>query len=116
MKWFVGMAAGFVMLTACVERKEKILGAPIQGAVLQIVRIKETAPDESIVVRGAMVEKCPVAGCWFLLRDDTGIIKVDTKNAGFVVVNVPLQTKLVVGGRVRTNGTERLIDATGIRY
>jgi len=63
-----------------------------------------------------MTQKCPVAGCWFMLRDDTGTIKVDTKNAGFVVVDVPLNASMTVAGRVATNGTERFIDATGLRY
>ncbi|HMJ92351.1 MAG TPA: hypothetical protein VK530_21190, partial [Candidatus Acidoferrum sp.] len=61
-------------------------------------------------------EKCPVAGCWFMLRDSSGTIKVDTKNAGFVVVEVPLQSIVTISGRVVTNGTERFIDATGLRY
>ena len=63
-----------------------------------------------------MAKKCPVAGCWFMLQDKTGTIKVDTKNAGFVVVDVPLNTALTVAGRVVTNGNERLIEASGVRY
>jgi len=63
-----------------------------------------------------MIEKCPVAGCWFVVRDDSGKIKVDTKNAGFVVVDVPLQMPVLIAGRVATNGAERFIDATGVRY
>ena len=51
-----------------------------------------------------------------MLRDADGTIKVDTKNAGFVVVNVPLRSTVTVAGRVITNGTERFIDATGLRY
>ncbi len=63
-----------------------------------------------------MIEKCPVAGCWFVVQDGSGRIKVDTKNAGFVVVDVPLQVSLLIAGRVTTNGGERFIDATGVRY
>jgi uncharacterized protein YdeI (BOF family) len=62
------------------------------------------------------VEKCPVAGCWFVLRDQTGTIRVDTKNGGFVVVDVPLKTTVVVAGQIATNGSERFLDATGVRY
>jgi len=63
-----------------------------------------------------MTKKCPVAGCWFVLKDETGTIKVDTKNAGFAVNDVPLNASLTVAGRVVMNGNERLIDATGVRY
>jgi hypothetical protein len=51
-----------------------------------------------------------------MLHDETGTVKVDTKNAGFVVVSVPLNSILTVAGRVMTNGTERFIEATGARY
>jgi hypothetical protein len=63
-----------------------------------------------------MVEKCPVAGCWFRLRDDTGIIKVDTKSAGFAVVKVPLETRVTITGTVITESDEVFIAATGLRY
>ena len=63
-----------------------------------------------------MIEKCPAAGCWFIIRDGTGIIKADTKLAGFVVVDVPLQTRLTVGGTMVSSDSERLLRATGVRY
>ena len=63
-----------------------------------------------------MIEKCPVAGCWFRLRDVSGSIKVDTKLAGFVVVNVPLETKMTVAGKIVAEGDDVAIEATGIRY
>jgi hypothetical protein len=50
------------------------------------------------------------------LRDSTGIIKVDTKAAGFVVVNVPLESTITVMGKVTTDGDEVVIAATGLRY
>ena len=63
-----------------------------------------------------MIEKCPVAGCWFRLRDGTSIIKVDTKSARFVVVHVPLDTQMTVAGKAVAEGDEVMIEATGIRY
>ena len=74
------------------------------------------SPDSQVLLHGVLTEKCPVAGCWFMLHDESGTIKVDTKNAGFTVVDVPLRSALVVAGRVTTNGTHRIIDASGIRY
>jgi hypothetical protein len=64
------------------------------------------------VVAGEVVEKCPVAGCWFDLRDESGTIRVDTKNAGFVVLDVPLHTRMTVAGRVRTKGEEPQLEAS----
>ena len=69
-----------------------------------------------VTVDGVMIEKCPVAGCWFRLRDGTGVIKVDTKSAGFVVVDVPLKSRVTVAGRVLVEGDEIVIEATGVRF
>lgn len=70
----------------------------------------------TVTIEGTLVEKCPVAGCWFRIRDDTGVIKVDTKMAGFVVTEIPLQTRLTVGGKVALEGVEIVLQATGLRY
>ena len=37
-------------------------------------------------------------------------------NAGFVVVKVPLESKVTVAGKVIAEGDEVVIEATGIRY
>ena len=63
-----------------------------------------------------MTKKCPVVGCWFMLTEGSRTIKVDTKEAGFVVTDVPVDTKMIVSGRISTNGEERIIAATGLRY
>jgi uncharacterized protein YdeI (BOF family) len=104
------------LLLGCVHRKEQTLGSTFEGTPVPIAAAKDTNADQRVVLRGKMTEKCPVAGCWFILSDESGTIKVDTKNGGFVVVDVPLKTPLLVAGRVVTNGTERVIDATGVRY
>ena len=77
----------------------------------------KTAPKFSeVTLAGVMIDKCPVAGCWFRLRDTTGVIKIDTKSAGFAVVNVPLERKVVVSGTIATEGDEITMAANGIRY
>ena len=78
------------------------------------IRAGDTPPQ--VTINGVMVEKCPLAGCWLKVQDPSGIIKVDTKSAGFVVVNVPLETKVTVSGKIVTDGDEPLIEATGLRY
>jgi uncharacterized protein YdeI (BOF family) len=114
-RWLlVGVLAAF--LAGCSERTPKTLGAAVEGAAALIAAAQHTNLESSLVLQGTMTKKCPVAGCWFILQDESGTIKVDTKNAGFVVVDVPLNTRMEVAGRVTTNGSERLIDATGLRY
>ena len=57
-----------------------------------------------------------MAGCWFIIQDTTGSLKVDTKAAGFVMLDVPMgSTVTVVGKTARADG-EQLIQASGVRY
>jgi hypothetical protein len=81
---------------------------PVQALASQ----SKAAP---IIVEGEMIEKCPVAGCWFILKDKTGVVRVDTKSAGFVVSEVPLHSRLTVAGTL-TPGAQPGIAATGVRY
>jgi uncharacterized protein YdeI (BOF family) len=104
------------LLAGCSGRESKILGTAVEGVAVNIASIPQTTADSRIVLHGTMTKKCPVAGCWFVLKDETGTIKVDTKNGGFAVIDVPLNTSLTVAGRVVMNGRERLIDATGVCY
>ncbi|MGC8668191.1 MAG: hypothetical protein ACP5VE_08775 [Chthonomonadales bacterium] len=90
-----------------------VLGHPHPGPIVPVSRLKPS--PRSVTIRGAMVEKCPVAGCWFILRDATGAIKVDTKAAGFTVTDVPVNTVVTVSGRVTGSG-QPVLAADGVRY
>jgi len=106
-----------LLLTAgCEKPQGKILGKSPRGEPQTILAVKAGNTPPQVTVRGVMIEKCPVAGCWFRLRDGTGVIKVDTKSAGFVVVNVPLESPMTVAGKAVAEGDEVLIEAAGIRY
>ena len=57
-----------------------------------------------------------LAGTGFAVRKDaSGVIKVDTKNAGFVVTNVPVGSHVVVSGKPLKNETGT-ISATRMTY
>lgn len=116
MKHLAPLAAALLILAGCSDGKPKILGGPVEGTPMTVSSAPQTNAESRVVLQGTMTKKCPVAGCWFMLQDATGTIKVDTKNAGFVVVDVPLHSTVTVAGRVVTNGLERFIDATGVRY
>jgi uncharacterized protein YdeI (BOF family) len=104
------------LLAGCNKAGTTVLGQPPSGQP-QTVSAARVSPDSSpIVLQGVLIEKCPVAGCWFRLRDQSGVIKVDTKVAGFVVTSVPLETKLTVAGKVAGQGDEPTLEATGLRY
>ncbi len=103
-------------LSGCGKPKGTVLGAAPGGKAQNILAIRSGNTAAQVTLSGVMIEKCPTAGCWFRLRDATGVIKVDTKTAGFVVVNVPLETSMTVAGKVVADGNDLQIEATGIRY
>jgi uncharacterized protein YdeI (BOF family) len=100
----------------CHKPQGTVLGKAPEGEMRTVLSVKAGNTPPRVTVRGVLVEKCPVAGCWFRLRDGTGVIKVDTKSAGFVVVNVPLESPMTVAGKAVAEGDEVLIEAAGIRY
>lgn len=94
----------------------RILGVPPKGEPRSILAVKAGDTPPTVTIQGILVEKCPVAGCWFRLRDDSGVIKVDTKTSGFVVTEIPLKTKLTVAGKVALEGKETILAGTGLRF
>ncbi len=103
------------LLCGC-SKHQSTLGRFSPAQPVSISALAATSSSDSLVVSGKLVEKCPVAGCWFYLEDKTGRIKVDTKSAGFVVLDIPLGTAIEVSGVVARDGTEKLIEAQGLKF
>ena len=100
----------------CGHPPETTRGAVLPvAAVSTVAQLSHARPAQPLLLHGEMIEKCPVAGCWFMLRDQTGVVRVDTKAAGFVVSDLPLHTTLTVAGKVAP-GAQAGLNATGIRY
>jgi uncharacterized protein YdeI (BOF family) len=110
------LLACLVAATACHKPSGTVLGKAPKGQTRTILSVRAGDTPPQVTVSGVMIEKCPVAGCWFRVSDATGTIKVDTKSAGFVVVDVPLQSRLTVAGKVVAEGSDVLLEATGLRY
>jgi uncharacterized protein YdeI (BOF family) len=92
--------------------------APAPAATVTPVRQLSRSADAAapVTLRGTMVEKCAVAACWFRLRDRTGEVKVDVKDAGFTVTDVPLNAEVTVTGNPLKQGDVVSLAATGLRY
>jgi uncharacterized protein YdeI (BOF family) len=116
MRRVVVLLISVLLASGCHKSQGTVLGKAPAGEPRTILSVKAGDTPPQVTLCGVMIEKCPVAGCWFRLRDGSGIIKVDTKLAGFVVVDLPLETKLTVAGKVVADGNEVAIEATGLRY
>jgi uncharacterized protein YdeI (BOF family) len=116
---FVPAALTLALLATLVSgcnSKQKILGKAPKAPVATILAINAGDAPSTVSIEGTMVEKCPQAGCWFKISDGTGVIKVDTKAAGFVVTQVPLNAKVKVAGKIETVEEEAQLRATGLSY
>lgn len=106
-----------LVLVGCAQPTPTLLGTdpgtaqpiPVQGLLSE----KHTT---SLVVKGTLIEKCPTAGCWFRLKDDTGVVRVDLKETGFTVTDVPLGTTITVLGKVQRETGDTQLNALGLRY
>jgi uncharacterized protein YdeI (BOF family) len=103
-------------MAGCGSNGHTVLGTAPEGQPVTVAAVQNVALKKPVTVHGKLVEKCPVAGCWFMVKDPTGVIKVDTKAAGFVVLDVPLGVDVTVSGKSAANGSERMVEATGVRY
>ncbi len=104
------------LVLGCSKPQGTVLGKVPKGDVSTILAIRAGDTPPQVTIRGVMIEKCPEAGCWLRVRDNTGVIRVDTKSSGFVVVNVPLESQVTVSGKIVTEGDEVLLEASGLRF
>ena len=100
----------------CHKPHGTVLGKLLKASPATVLAIRAGDTPSLVSIGGVMVEKCPVAGCWLKVQDATGTIMVDTKTAGFAVVNVPLESKVTVVGKILSEGDEVVLEATGLRY
>jgi len=109
------LALLILAVTGC-GQTEKILGEAPQDPHSTVSAIRAGHVPANLTLEGTMIEKCPQAGCWFRVDDGTGVIKVDTKSAGFVVTSVPLNAKVKVAGKIHQVDDDVQIEATGLSY
>ena len=115
MRRFVWLLGALACLTGCAASRPHTLGVapPATAAITPVRALKPSGVP--VTVKGTMVEKCPISGCWFKLRDGSGEITVDTNAAGFVVAEVPVNTTVTVRGTL-PEGPDPRLAASGVSY
>ena len=115
--WVVLLAlAGGVAISGCGSSGKSVRGIPPTDAAISLAAAKEVHAGAPVTIHGKMIEKCPVAGCWFIVKDQSGTLRVDTKAAGWVVLDLPLNTEVTVSGKMASGTSEPMLDASGMRY
>ena len=108
--------AGGLVLSGCSSSGKSVRGVPPTDAPIALAAAKEAHAGAPVTIHGKMIEKCPVAGCWFIVKDKSGTMRVDTKAAGWVVLDVPLNTDVTVSGKMAAGTSDPTLDASGLRY
>ncbi len=104
------------IIAGCHKQDPVTLGtAPGLTSTASVKQLTSLPPQTHVTLSGEMIEKCPVSGCWFVLKDKSGVVHVNTKSSGFVVAAVPLHSQVTVSGTIGT-GQSKELEATGVRY
>lgn len=115
---FAGCAVALLMLAGCQSAPQHTLGKPDADAKAASVGSLMTAsvPSSPVLVRGTLVEKCPVTGCWFKLRDKSGTIKIDLRASGATAAEIGLGAEVTVTGKPTRAADEAVVEASGVTY
>ena len=113
----LGAVLGAILSGGCTTKQSMMHSDNVgKNNIITLATVQKMKPSTSVVAQGTMVEKCPVAGCWFMLHDKTGIIKVDLKATKQNVVNIPLNSAVTVHGKVAQNGSQKMIQAVSATF
>ena len=77
-----------IALVGCSSNQSHKMGTVDLASNEVTVKSMPTSPG-TVKLSGVMIDKCPVSGCWFHLKDKTGIIKVDLKATNFTSTPIP---------------------------
>jgi uncharacterized protein YdeI (BOF family) len=110
------LAVAAFFFGGCAARQAVTRPESAGGEIVSLAAVKKMKVATPVIAQGMMVEKCPIAGCWFKLHDRTGTIKVDLKATNLTVTNVALNTKVTVHGTVVPNGSEKMVQATSATF
>ncbi|MBD3293319.1 MAG: hypothetical protein GF393_10375 [Armatimonadia bacterium] len=90
------------------------LGAPQASGVdaVSIGDISEEQVGQTVAIEGTIEQECPHSGCWAVIDDGTGQIRIDTQKGGFALpLNREGSPIRVVGELESTEGGDLQISA-----
>lgn len=93
---------------------EEALGTHPGGDVthMKIADISELHAGETVAIHGEITLMCQTTGCWAVVRDETGEIRIDTQKGGFALPPRSVGSHIDVVGEVElTENRTPLISA-----
>lgn len=95
-------------------RTETLGRYDVDVQTVSIGELDQADVGQRVAIEGKIVEECPHSGCWAVIEDGTGRIRIDTNKGGFAL---PLRregsTIRIVGEIEQTDGGSLLLSAEG---
>jgi uncharacterized protein YdeI (BOF family) len=104
------VGAGFYLA----QPKAEQFGSAATGEAeaVSIGELSEAQVGESVAIEGTIEKECPHSGCWAVIDDGTGQIRIDTQKGGFALpLNREGSQIRVVGELEQTDGGDLQISA-----
>jgi len=112
---FLILIIGILMSCMSCGKKEKFGEAISEQKSTEIGDIFTHPKDyegKTVKVEGKIVEECP-SGCWFNLKDETGVIYIDIMPSGFAIPQ-KVGRQATVEGKVITKEGKLMIIGKGV--
>lgn len=74
--------------------------APVTGPIMKIADITDAHVGQTVTIEGIIDQECPHSGCWAVIKDDSGQIRIDTQKGGFALPLRREGSRVIVVGEV----------------
>ena len=94
------------------------LGQPVEEDVPheQAGALTDESLGKTLAVEGEIVKQCPAAGCWFIVKDETGELFVDLNPAKLRLERKRVGQHATVTGRVTKQGGQFRLEARHVQF
>ena len=106
----------FLLLSTVGCGKPELYGNPVsETESTGLKKILSSPADyngKTVKIEGTISEECPT-GCWFNLKDDSGMIYVELSAKG-IAIPQKVGSKVIVQGKVKVDGRDTRIIGEGV--
>lgn len=103
-------------ISGCVKKEADRYGQEISNRTATKVEaiLKEPGnfDGKTVTIQGKIIRECPT-GCWFEVKENSGIIYVDINPSGFAIPQ-KVGDKVIVEGKVQLRGNQPTLAGTGV--
>jgi len=107
----LGVTFIIVGCTAAKTYGEAVIGQRV--SIKDILTDSKSYDGKTVVVEGRIIQECPT-GCWFNLKDETGVLYVDLNPAGLAIPQ-KVNHSAKVKGRVAAKKNQVMIIGEGVQ-